>query len=53
MQNKQLESLRLSVRRIAEATGDDEIIKSIPAKVTDDKGWNILCSKLLTYLFHI
>ena len=45
-----LETLRLSLRRLAETTGDPEILRWIPATLQDERGWNRLCAFLCTWV---
>jgi hypothetical protein len=42
---KELEMLRRSVRRVAEATGSPDVMKYIPHQDAA-RGWNLLCAML-------
>jgi len=47
---KEIEKLRLSIQRIAEATGNKTVIKLIPESVAVNRGWNRLCLELVYWI---
>jgi len=47
---QELEALRLSLKRVAQATQDPDVTRMIPTSVHTERGWNLLCAVLVSWV---